>query len=470
MNDTAPGPHLRTDFAGGDALPALADAVRWYEGMRLAPQHFQQQAAHCETLAALLVRSAVPLHWGLLQLAMRQDGSVITVTRVAAIMPDGSPVTSRHDDLLRLDLRHSTADADGLWRLALALPARAGRGDASDGGDASAPPRYRELAGARLPDQNAGGQAAAIALLRPNLQLVCGDSHGYATEELLPLAQFQDNGGVPRQTAYMPPWLRVGRELALYGRIELLCRQLRANYHTLSSRYGDDGAVQAGRQRVPQTVLPALAARLLELEALYEDGGAHPYQLFVLLAGLLGVLSAGVPSAQLARLPRFDYRDLGSAMHTLLAQIDQLRGRLAPDFNWARFDSGGAHTFQIDLARVDAATPCVVALHKPVRASDADMQRWFDEALVCSAGLEDDLRRRRSRGIGKTTLGAEQAARIGGDNARTLFQLDLRGEAADYFIAGALLRIVGPGGSADSYVEPLAIELLLRQPAAGAER
>ncbi|QNA89242.1 hypothetical protein G4G28_13585 [Massilia sp. Dwa41.01b] len=54
------------------------------------------------------------------------------------------------------------------------------------------------------------------------------------------------------------------------------------------------------------------------------------------------------------------------------------------------------------------------------------------------------------------------AQSLGGDASRTLFQLQVDAGSADYFDAALPLRIDGPGGSADGYIEPLAIELLLR--------
>lgn len=435
----------------GLPAPAVPDAVRWYEGMRLAPQHFQQQSARLEMLAPALLRCVNPLHWGLLQLATRQDGSVITVTYVEAVMPDGLLVLSRQDRVLSIDLGTTPPDQDGVWRLSLAVPARSG-------GDQPGPRRYLDQAGMLLNDQNPGGVDATVSLLRPNLQLVSGHGQGFAVEELLPLMRLRNDGALPVDTHYTAPWLRIGRGLPLYARIDTLCRALRSNFNTLSSEQAAADAQQVRRQ----ALLPQLGARLLELEALFQDGGAHPHQVYLLLAGLLGALAAGVPGLSLPRLASFDYRDISLAMEPLFAQLEQVRARLAPDFHWTAFTPRGANNYELDIGKLRAAQPYLIALQKPVRASDADMARWLREALVCSAGKEEDLQRRRSRGIGKVALGAEQAQRIGGDSGRTLFQLDLSGDAPDCFDPHAPLRILGPGGSADSYVEPLAIELLLR--------
>jgi type VI secretion system protein ImpJ len=367
-------------------------------------------------------------------------------------MPDGLPVAHRPPDALTIDLARAAPDPDGIWRVALALPARAS-------GQQAGPRRYLDRGSSRVDDDNPGGAGATVSLLRPNLQLVAGSGQGYASDELLPLLQFRDGGGAPVQAPYIAPWLRIGPALPLYARVDGLCRNLRGNYTTLANERTGDAALQARHL----AVLPQLGARLLELEALYADGAAHPQQLYLQLAGLLGALTAGVPALALARLPRFDYRDMAPAFDVLFGQIEHARMRLAPDFDWCPFSARGPHDFDIDLASVGAAAPYVIALQKPLRASDADMQRWLREALVCSAGREEDLQRRRSRGIGKVTLVGEEALRIGADGTRTVFRLDVAGDAAGSFDPDAPLRILGPGGSADNYVEPLAIELLLRR-------
>jgi type VI secretion system protein ImpJ len=439
------------------AGPAVPDAVRWYEGMRLAPQHFQQQSARLEMLAPALLRTIEPLHWGVLSLRTRQEGAVVTITALEAVMPDGLLVSSRPDQALGVDLSKIAPDADGLWRLSLAVPARST-------GARPGPRRYLDHGSMVVNDQNPGGVDATVSLLRPNLQLVCGHGQGFATDELLPLLRFQDNGGLPMQTGYIAPWLRVSATLPLYARLDRLCRDLRLNYVTLAKEHRADDALQARRQ----AILPQLGARLLELEAVYQAGTAHPQRLFVLLAGLLGALSAGVDGLELPRLPSFDYRDIALALDPLISELEQVRKRLAPDFLWASFAARGAHGYEIALAEVDAAEPLIIALQKPARASDQDMVHWLREALICSAGKEADLQRRRSRGMGKVALSVEQAQRIGGDSARTLFRLDPGGDAAESFEPGAALRILGPGGNADNYIEPLAVALLLRAPQTGA--
>lgn len=439
------------------SFPTLPDAVRWYEGMPLMPQHFQQAAARAEMLAPALLRARDPLHWGLLRLELEQDGSHIAVTALEAVMPDGLPVLAGPRERLSIDLALHQPDADGVWRIALALAAatQERRPD---------PPRYLEHGSVRVADQNPGGADEVISVLRPHVQLVCGHGQGYADNELLPLAQYRKTSALPEDTGYIGPWLRIGPQLALHARIHAFGRKLRAAYAQLA---GDP--LDATRAVARRALLPSLGALVLELDSLLQNGGSHPQALFGLLARLLGALAAGTGAAALPPLPRFDYRDLAAAFGHLLDALEGLHAHLAPDYDWAPFRSLGRQEFEIAPSLLAGAAPYVVALHKPVRASDEDMRRWFDEALVCSAGRNDRPQHHRIRGIGKTRVATELAHGLGGDAGRTLFQLQVDASAADYFDASLPLRISGPGGSADGYVEPLAIELLLRPRTATAD-
>lgn len=440
------------DERRGAILSQLPDAVRWFEGMRLQPQHFQQQSARLEMLAPTLLRAVEPLHWGLLRFRYKLEGMVVTVTSLEAIMPDGLVVMVNHEGAgPSIDLSGVAPEPGDMWNLSLAVPARAG-------GERAVQRRYLDQGGVKVADQNPDGVSATVSVLRPNLHLVSKQGHGFATEEMLPLLRVRRNGDALSELPYIAPWLRVGRGLPLYLRIEELCGRLRGNYNTLRDEKAADPDQQARRQ----ALLPVLAARILELEATFRDGTAHPHVLFMQLGGLLGALSAALPDEALPSLENFDYRDIALAMTPLLEKLNSARTRLAPDIEWAPFGAFGKQRFQIGAEHLGSG-PYLLALRKPVRASDADMQRWLENALVCSAGKHVLIQHRRSRGIGKIMLTTEQAREQGGDRARTLFQLDLsRDDAAECFDASAPLQIFGTGDGGDEDVQPLAIDLLVR--------
>ncbi|MDN4059140.1 type VI secretion system baseplate subunit TssK [Massilia sp. YIM B02769] len=457
MNGLHPPRDVAPSVAPSDAgLAAIPDAVRWYQGMRLAPQHFQLQAARQEMLAPALLRAVEPLHWGLLRLAVRQDGRCVIVDAIEAIMPDGLPVAAGPEARLRIELKDTPDDADKTWRVSLAVPGRALAGSR----------RYLPDGQGEIPDQNGEAGPLQVSRLKPNLMLVGGSGEGYAPGELLPLLRFRDIGGLPSRMAYIAPWLRVGPQLGLYRRIEALCARLRASYATLSDAFDSEQAGAGAEPGIDDlrrlALLPALGARVLELEAAYAGGQAHPRQLHALLAGLLGVLAAGMPQPVLPRLPAFDYRDIGASMMPLLAQLETARRLLAPQLHRVLFRPREDGVLAATLPP-GAATPLVLALRKPAATSDAAMRHWLLEAAIASANRLDEALHRRSPGMAVRLLEGREALRMGGDSGHAVFQLKPESDGGVWYTQGEALCIRSPGGSAEGYAEPLQVELLLRR-------
>jgi len=463
MNSAGSGADSGADI--GASVAAIPDAVRWYQGMRLAPQHFQLHAARHEMLAPALLRAMEPLHWGLLHLEVRQDGRSVIVDAVEAIMPDGLPVALGPKAGLQIALKDDPNAADKTWRIALAVPGRA-----LSGGK-----RYLPDGAGKVPDQNGEADPLQVSTLKPNLMLVSGTGEGFAPHELLPLLRYRDIGGLPSRMAYIAPWLRVGPQLGLYRRIETLCTRLRASYATLAegaeSGQGNGAGADPGLDDLRRlALLPQLGARLLELEAAYASGHAHPRQLFQMLAGLLGALAAGVPGLALPRLQAFDYRDIGASLMPLLAQLEAVRRLLSPQVHRLLFRPREDGVLAAALPP-GAGAPLVLALRKPAGTGDAAMRHWLQEAAVASSGRLEAALHRRSPGMGVRMLEGKEALRMGGDSGHTLFLLAPEGEGGVWFARGEPLCIRGPGGGADGYAEPLQVELLLRRSgAAGGER
>ncbi|HEV3052518.1 MAG TPA: type VI secretion system baseplate subunit TssK, partial [Longimicrobium sp.] len=74
------------------------DAVGWYEGMLLAPQHFQQAQLQADQLLGYHLAALSPYHWGVRRLVLdcaALPGGTFTVQELEAVLPDG--LVARHD-------------------------------------------------------------------------------------------------------------------------------------------------------------------------------------------------------------------------------------------------------------------------------------------------------------------------------------------------------------------------------------
>src|SRR5262249_33848997 len=75
---------------------AVVDRVEWFEGMLLAPQHFQLMNARVDSLVAWQTLSAAPFSWGVRRLVFDQGllpAGVLRVLALDAILPDGTAVS-----------------------------------------------------------------------------------------------------------------------------------------------------------------------------------------------------------------------------------------------------------------------------------------------------------------------------------------------------------------------------------------
>ncbi|MBV9773952.1 MAG: type VI secretion system baseplate subunit TssK, partial [Gemmatimonadetes bacterium] len=191
----------------------LPEAIRWHEGMLLAPQHFQQASLRQEMLVHYHVQAAAPFHWGVRRLEINRNllpGGVFRVTELEAVLPDGLPVAySAHSDApLELDLRPLQDQArQAPLTLHLAIPA------VPPGGESPAGrlERYRPVRGDEVADEHGDAAPTEVPRLRPNLLLLAGETppEKYVT---LPLARvrFADETFVPAE--FVPPLLTATRE------------------------------------------------------------------------------------------------------------------------------------------------------------------------------------------------------------------------------------------------------------------
>ncbi|HEY1608067.1 MAG TPA: type VI secretion system baseplate subunit TssK, partial [Paraburkholderia sp.] len=160
-----------------ERIPNVVDRVEWYEGMLLAPQHFQQMAARLDSLVAWQTLAAAPFSWGVRRLAFDNGllpTGLVRVLALDAIMPDGTAVSYSADagqhDALELSLEPFAAQlANGPLDVYVTLPiaAMTRRNPQVR--------RFRSVAGLPVEDEVSEAPPADIARLVPNLELAAGE-------------------------------------------------------------------------------------------------------------------------------------------------------------------------------------------------------------------------------------------------------------------------------------------------------
>jgi type VI secretion system protein ImpJ len=272
-------------------LPA---AIQWYEGMLLAPQHFQQCALRQEELLHYHASLIAPFHWGVrsirLDLPLLGQG-MLRVIELEAVMPDGLIVSHRaeEEEDLRVDL---TSFAEEAKRSAipvhLVVPADKRSGTRGEGGLA----RYRSVSGAPVVDENTG-DLFPVAELRPEVRLLAGTPP--ARYMGLPLLTIRLEGESFVLGDYVPPPLMVSLASPLGRLCEKVSLRLREKAtYVLETIQTASAISQTAAVEQSERVLSHLVSRLPAFEATLRSGVAAPFALYSALCEIAGdVASVG---------------------------------------------------------------------------------------------------------------------------------------------------------------------------------
>lgn len=183
----------------------------WIEGMFMRPQHFQQHDRYVEAHVEARAAGLRPYPWGLRSLELDRQAlglGKLALTRVRAVMPDGTPVEapSHGLDLAPRDVPSRFANG----RVFLAIAVRAGDGPEIDpDGDGRITPRF--LSGSRTLRNSTQRSSSEVELqvAVPNLRLVL---EGEPVDDLVLLAVARvkergADGAVVLDDDFLPPAL-----------------------------------------------------------------------------------------------------------------------------------------------------------------------------------------------------------------------------------------------------------------------
>ena len=431
----------------------IPQAVRWFDGMRLAPPHFEQQNLRMERLGAYRHLHSAPFDWGVIDLVLGYAEDAVVLEQIEAIMPDGQCVSLEKgvDAPVRLSLEALAGSEPDTLQLYLYIA----------GEDVASTAVQRP--GAAQPFQ--------FQVYRPRLQLVHTAPVNADPESLLPLVRVskgvRDYGADP---AYTAPWIRLPHHAPVHVRLKQLGATLRACYDDQADkcRLAEEQGKLAEMAH-KQSILSGLGAHILELAGHQYGTLVHPYHAYLQLCRLLGMLSGADYERACPSVPQFDYRDLEGCMTPLISAVGALCSGLAPEFTTRRFRGNTAEGFEIGLAEVPDAGQYYIGLRRPPQASEQDMAGWLHDAVIGELDQMPALRRQRTGGIAPALLPAHEARAILAQSGLTLFRLEAIGAAFKGFRRDAVLRIEGPRDDPRSArMAPREIVLIGKVPAAGA--
>lgn len=365
---------------------AVPDAVAWYEGMLLAPQHFQQAQLQADSLLAYHLAALSPYHWGVRRLVLDcpalQSGT-FTVQELEAVMPDG--LVARHDARTDAPLQVSLAAPAGSTRGAvltvhLAVRSRAARPSAS--GDTA---RYTCYTAEPVADDLTGQGAVEIGRLRPKLSLIVSAQRprGWVSFPLARVRRTENGWGLADA---LPPLLSLPAELPLGERCATLACTVRSRAVEMGRALRRARAAgDRTRAAAAQAGLAALSAALPRLEALVHSGAAHPFTLFLALCDLAGHLAAAGPGRPAPLFRPYDHDDPQGSLEPVLEFCERAADEVQDAFVLVPFRR---HRGSFRLAARPAwkeLTELVVGAVAPPRTSGRALNEWVARARIASA-------------------------------------------------------------------------------------
>ncbi|MEZ4463623.1 MAG: type VI secretion system baseplate subunit TssK [bacterium] len=325
----------------------VPDALRWHEGMLLAPQHFQEQSARFSALLAQYAGMGTPYMWGICDLEVDEallDHRIFRLQRLKAIMPDGLFVGEPPE---QVDLAPFKADAEkGPIRIYLCVP------ETSVAEKQGAMARFVVAEGSpvtdSVPEAPEGQASVIIPRVKPGARLVVTEA-GTGGLVRLPVAEIEYADSAFRLTGYVAPHVKIAATEAWCQPLVELCGQAaskvrgKANYllEMIRSPVGS-----ANRPRFEQQ-LHSLMAGLPAFETNLSSGEVHPYTLYVSLCTLAAHVAAVGSVDEVPRFPRYDHENIREIFESVSRGLfNTLDLGVQEKFTEYRFEGSGHH-FQI---------------------------------------------------------------------------------------------------------------------------
>ncbi|AMX01384.1 type VI secretion system baseplate subunit TssK [Microbulbifer thermotolerans] len=301
--------------------------VIWSEGMFLRPQHFQQQDRYLENLLEARTESLGPYTWGIIELAIDSEPlslGKISLSRVKAIFPDGTPMLAPENELLPdvLDVPVNTRDEIVFLCIPLKRPgSQESVRDQEDFPQA----RYQASNFDARNSASSSGESARIQVgkLRVCLKLESDDRSGYASIGIARIRERQPEKPVELDSDYIPPLLNAEASAVIKAYIEEIKGLLDHRGSALGHRLSDSG--RSGSAEIADYLLLQVINRFEPLlRQLTAQPRLHPHSLFLELLQLAGELATFTsPNKRPPEIPAYIHENLQQSYAGLFSALRQ---------------------------------------------------------------------------------------------------------------------------------------------------
>lgn len=395
--------------------------VHWHEGMFLRPHHLQVAHRRLDTLLRATLDAARPFGWGFVELRVAPEpleNFTLRIDRCELRLTDGTWVrVPDNAEVAPLDFADALEAGGGSVDLYFGVPelqdVRANSIPLESPDRVDGTPRYEPLPVTRR-DENTGENAQTLYIrkMRGRLFVAGADMTGYNVVRLCRIKRTDRPGAVPEfDELGAGPLLAIQADAGLSAMLTSLTDQVEAKVEVLAREAREhhmlftDGVATNTEHLLK---LHALNGAAPQLRALLQCPLLHPYDMFLVLARLVGDLSVFHDDLVPGPLPEYDHDQPGGGLDTLRRRLEVLLDALRPLAYISRpftrkKDEGGREGFEVELDR-----------------------KWIDENLdmyvgFVSAEHDSDEMYRHIRGTFDLKLASpRRAPRIAGTAVRGL--------------------------------------------------
>ncbi|BFM48695.1 type VI secretion system baseplate subunit TssK [Marinomonas sp. THO17] len=442
-------------------------AVCWHEGMLLSPQHFQQDQIYWEAQLQHLSLHLQPYRWGIVSLRLDEsrllDG-VIYVQSLQAIMPDGLWVEYdvRDDAPLMLDLQQvSQWDRQDCVKIKLTVPIRM-PGAASQSADIQ---RFSVVESAPAKDDNTGEGELALQRLQPILSLQASQdvSAQYISMPLFEVAK--QDGAHFQVTDYCPPMLGIAADAfltsednqqsrsALQKQLQQLAFSMRKKARQLAG-YSDDEERLGNRvSEQHKQWIRAMVQHLSEFELLADQDHTSPWQLYQILARLVGAMSELDQQLIPPKLPSYQHNDCYQSIKVALAYLNQQLDRVNVRYTSLPFEENQEGVFSILFDKAWGQQDLLIELKPKATQTQSDLAEWLRDCRIASSKLHKELATKRLLGASTQAVEYDEATGLKAGPNQGLFYLQV---SPQFIKAGQTLILTCTNGKL-KHLQPKAI-------------
>ncbi len=391
-------------------LGRVRDAIQWYEGMLLMPQHFQQSDHRLHQLLSFHINTAVSHHWGITHFTF--DPAILVagklrVLELEAITPDGLVVSTyaNEGDLLEVDLNPfiETLKVKPLKVFLIIPEYKPGTLNVSNQ-DA----RFMSRDGSNVVDENTGEGKITFPTLQPNLGLFIGEEVP-SRYIALPLMEVYYSTNGFATTDYIAPLLKVETDSPL-GLLGLdLAKAIREKIAFLGDQlYSNTGEIMSAEA---EQSIRALTTGLLSFEATLHAGAAHPFQLYLQLA----TVASHVATLHLGQMPpvfkAYQHNDIRASYLELISYINSMLARIQEGYFVVPF-SQKDRLFSLSLKREWIGNYLILGVKASPAMNEKDLVAWLMNALIASETHVSSSRDKRILGATRKIIESDDEMKL----------------------------------------------------------